>query len=325
MIMSGGVEAAPPTMDECMMKKLIPSVLSLIMIAGMTVNAAAAEFTVTADSEVIAAGEQITLTIVLDETIPVSESITNVQGELHYDTELFSYTSHEMGGEYAQYMSKDMPNKNRFQFSHTSMTSSPYEIPAGNVLTITFTAKETIPAEAVESVFQLKMKTTTDTAETKSNEAQLNVSLSGGSGSSSAAKPEEDTAKPDNTPAETPEKTPAENVAPKEETAVTVPVPPPAEAVKPADSPSVNAAEKTEQKTENKQESAEQPAVKEEEKSPVTSEKKGETSPKAETSQNNTEEQEAEDSRLPLALCAGAITVLFAAALWLLKRKQQHP
>ena len=175
-----GIFRSPEQQEKTMMnKKIISCILSLTLFCGLTLDAAAAGFEINSDSEEIKAGEQITMTIVLDETIPASDSITNVQGELYYDTEVFHYVSHQMSDEYSQYISTDMPNKNRFQFSNTSMSNTPYEVPAGTILTITFFVNENLSLEELESVFQLKMKMSTDKAVTTTSETEWKVAFSG--------------------------------------------------------------------------------------------------------------------------------------------------
>lgn len=159
------------------MKKIVSIILSISLIFAVAISTFAAEFEIVSDSDQIKAGEKITVEIILGKTIPLSENIVNLQGELYYDTEILSYVSHEMGEDYSDFLNQNMPNKNRFQFSKTSMTLTPYEVKAGTVLKITFLAAENLSVKELETVFQFETKMMNDSAELFVDNIELNVSI----------------------------------------------------------------------------------------------------------------------------------------------------
>ena len=144
------------------MKKILSLLLALILVGSMTVSAFAAEFQVGVSETVIEAGEEVTVTITLDETLVPVETIgfRNIQGQLIYDPEILTYVSHEMAEAYKHYSSKDMPARKYFTFSYTAFNEEGFtEIPAGTVVTIVYRATEEIEASHLAASLSLELKT----------------------------------------------------------------------------------------------------------------------------------------------------------------------
>ena len=144
------------------MKKILSLLLALILVGSMTVSAFAAEFQVGVSETVIEAGEEVTVTITLDETlVPVeTKGFRIIQGHLIYDPEILTYVSHEMAEAYKHYSSKDMPARKYFTFSYIEFNKEGFtEIPAGTVVTIVYRATEEIEASHLAASLSLELKT----------------------------------------------------------------------------------------------------------------------------------------------------------------------
>ena len=123
-------------------------------------------FRLDADKEQVKPGEQFTVTVSLAETVSAEEDITNVQLALYYDGDVLSYVSHQLSDACKDvYMSGHIAARKRVQLSRTSMVAEAFEIPAGEVISVTFTAKEEIAATAV-AVLHLESKLSTSTMQT---------------------------------------------------------------------------------------------------------------------------------------------------------------
>lgn len=73
------------------MKKLLSLVLVLTMICGMAVAAQAANIDISTNSGKINAGDEIIVTVTLDQDIPVEEGATMLQGKLEYDGSVLTF------------------------------------------------------------------------------------------------------------------------------------------------------------------------------------------------------------------------------------------
>ena len=145
------------------MKKILSLLLALILVGSMTVSAFAAEFQVGVSETVIEAGEEVTVTITLDETlVPVETTgFRNIQGQLKYDTAILTYVSHEMGESYKHYGSANIPARSYFTFSYSEQSNATgfADIPAGTVVTIVFKAVEDIEESHLAASLSLELKT----------------------------------------------------------------------------------------------------------------------------------------------------------------------
>ena len=137
-----------------MMKKLISMVFVLIMIFCMTGTAMAENGTVVKN--------QVTVIVKLNQTL--TGEFRNVQGQLNYDPDVLAYVSHTMGTDYADYASKDMPEKKYFTFSRTDMSQTGFTtIPKGTIAVVTFEHDGSLTDAQLDTAFNLKL-TVQDTA-----------------------------------------------------------------------------------------------------------------------------------------------------------------
>ena len=104
----------------------------------------------------IMSGEEFTVSVRLDEDFSSDEDLATIQWELDYDSEILTYVSHEFADGYEDYRSKHFEDKSRVQFSKTSMDATSVEIPAGDVITVTFKAKENLDVDHLDVSFTLK-------------------------------------------------------------------------------------------------------------------------------------------------------------------------
>ena len=153
-----------------MKKRLLSWLLVLVMVLGMLpANAFAADlltgynFSLNADKDVIQAGESVTLTVELDNTIPVSAGATMIQFELWYDSTVVKETSITNGPDYAHVPTGGAENdfgeigKGVTTFGWSADDSEPVEFPAGTLATIVYTAVEDIEVESLQTTFALEL------------------------------------------------------------------------------------------------------------------------------------------------------------------------
>ena len=142
------------------MKKMISLVLALTLMCSLAVTAYAANIDVGVSSDNVSVGDTLTVTITLEETIPVSEDAYMMQGELHYDGSVLEFVSVERGENYqSPYFSAAKHKKqDKVLFNYLDMTANrgPVEFKAGTIVTVTFTAKEDIAADHVNTVLEFK-------------------------------------------------------------------------------------------------------------------------------------------------------------------------
>lgn len=142
------------------MKKIISLVLALVLMCGLAVTAYAANIDVSVSSDNINAGDSLTVTITLEETIPVSEDAYMMQGELHFDGTVLEFVSVERGENYqSPYFSAAKHKKqDKVLFNYLDMTANrgPVEFKAGTIVTVTFQAKEDIAADHISTVLEFK-------------------------------------------------------------------------------------------------------------------------------------------------------------------------
>lgn len=138
------------------MKKIISILFALVLLAAMTVTAAADSFQINTDKSTAGAGETVTVNIVLDKTI--TGSFRNVQGQLTYDPEILNYVSHDLGDSYSEYVTSDMPDRKYVTFTNTDFTEDGFSnLPAGSVITVTFKVSDSVPAEHLKTVLKLNL------------------------------------------------------------------------------------------------------------------------------------------------------------------------
>lgn len=138
------------------MKRIFSMFLALMLFFSMTVTAAAESFQINTDKDVIEAGEEVTVTVRLNDTL--TGNYRNVQGQLKYDVDILSYVSHEMGEKYGHYSAKYLQNKKFFTFSNVDLTSGGFsEIPKGTIVSIVFKTNKDITEKNLSTKFVLNM------------------------------------------------------------------------------------------------------------------------------------------------------------------------
>ncbi|MBR6798997.1 MAG: hypothetical protein IKM63_02890, partial [Firmicutes bacterium] len=136
------------------MKRIFSMFLALMLFCSMTVTAAAESFQISTDKNVVEAGENVTVTVKVGDTL--IGSYRNVQGQLKYDTDVLTYVSHEMGKNYVDYSSKNMSGKKYFTFSYTEMKEIGFsELPKGTIVSVIFKAKKDIEEKNLSSKLTL--------------------------------------------------------------------------------------------------------------------------------------------------------------------------
>ena len=158
------------------MKRIIV-VLALLLLCTMPAAAMTSTLELHADKERLGEKEQIAVTVEMNE--PVTGEFRNLQGQLAYDTEIFSYVSHEMGEAYNHYGAADMAQKGFFTFSNTDFTDKGFsEIQEGTLVTIVFETKEKLKRKdrEVNFVLTVDLQDTSGISEAVTREISLQVS-----------------------------------------------------------------------------------------------------------------------------------------------------
>ncbi len=167
------------------MKKLISMLLTLAILLGVAAPALAASVTVQPSATEIQAGEDVTLTLSLDETM---ENVTSLDYWIYYDIDLFSFKSYALSEKHSFIAVNDLPNGNssdtkaRVNFNYVDVTSNGVKVEAGTLGTITFTAKQDI-AEAKNAGFNVKCQGVGDTSfsyiiQPSADDTKLSISIS---------------------------------------------------------------------------------------------------------------------------------------------------
>ncbi len=138
------------------MKKLMTMLFALMLFCSMSVSVMAASVGVSTDKSAVDAGDTVTVTVKMNETL--TGNFRNVQGQLNYDTSAWTYVSHTMGGSYSSYQSSDMPNKSFFTFTNTDFTKEGFkEVPQGTIVTVVFKANSNLSEKHLSAAFTLNM------------------------------------------------------------------------------------------------------------------------------------------------------------------------
>lgn len=131
------------------MKKRFSPVLMLVSLWSLALTASAAHMNVSVSADSINAGDNVTVSISLDEAINKSEGATMMQGELTYDGAVLEFQSVEKSGQLSN--AAKHATENKVQFHYLSMDNSAVDFPAGTLATVTFTAKEDLSEDYVTS------------------------------------------------------------------------------------------------------------------------------------------------------------------------------
>lgn len=145
------------------MKKLLSLLLVFVMVLGMVPTAFAAEtaptLTVTADKTEVKAGDTITLTLAIDQTIA---NLMNFEWAIRFDANAYKKTGSTIGDAYKNQpggstvvgeatmigpYAKPEEQENGLRVSGLSTLGDPITLNAGVIATVTFTALDTITAD----------------------------------------------------------------------------------------------------------------------------------------------------------------------------------
>ena len=138
------------------MKKLLTMLLTVMLFCSMGVSIMAASVGVSIDKSAVNAGDTVTVTVKMDETL--TGNFRNVQGQLNYDTSAWTYISHTMGESYSSYRSSDMPNKSYFTFTNTDFSKEGFkEVPQGTIVAVVFKANSDFSEKHLSEVFTLNI------------------------------------------------------------------------------------------------------------------------------------------------------------------------
>jgi len=146
-------------------------ILGVLSLSVKAEEGLASRFKLNVSDTKINAGDQVTVTVDLNQAILKTDNITNVQGELYFDTDELTYISHKLDDSYSDYKAGYVKNKKRFQFSKTSMTNQPYECEADDVVTVVLKADKDVTVKQLKASIRLKMKVSTKNARTMQAES----------------------------------------------------------------------------------------------------------------------------------------------------------
>lgn len=142
------------------MKKILTTVLALILVLSITATAFAVDSVnvkLTADKETIHAGEAVTISIDVDKAV---SNLNDFQFNVYFDDELLEMTGSTKGSAYAATVVGDAKN-GCIPVSGIDTLGDPVAFTAGNVATITFTAKTDITEEKT-AAFEVVVDSLTD-------------------------------------------------------------------------------------------------------------------------------------------------------------------
>ncbi len=127
------------------MKKVITMLLAVCLVLGLSVGVFAATMTPRVDTDVVKAGEQVKVTISLDQQL---ENVVTLAYKLYFDADLFDYTSKKNSTTLTNANINVSVSKVKtdakgsyVNFSCLDQESEGYTLPAGDIVELTFTAK----------------------------------------------------------------------------------------------------------------------------------------------------------------------------------------
>lgn len=126
------------------MKKIVSVILTVCLIASMTVTALAATMSAAVNPKTIKAGEKVTVTVSLNEKI---DNVVTYAYKLYFDADLFSLESSEKGTSHSLTTVSAVRKDKVGSFINISVVdtnSTGVTINAGTVYTLVFTAKEDV-------------------------------------------------------------------------------------------------------------------------------------------------------------------------------------
>lgn len=141
-----------------MKKRLISLVLIAgLILSGLAMTVSADKYTVSADSTVVKAGEEVMVTISLSKPVAKSKGVTMIQGELSYEKDALSYKSAVVGKNYPDCTCVESNREQIFKFNWFSDTSTAVGLEAGAVVKVIFTAKKDISTDNIDAKMDLDL------------------------------------------------------------------------------------------------------------------------------------------------------------------------
>lgn len=131
--------------------------VAMIFAGSLTQTVLADKVNVNMDSKVIKAGEEITVTISLEEAIAASKGVTMLQGELVYEKDSLTYKSSSTGVDYKGLTCVNSKNGSVFKFNWNSDTSTATGFQAGQMVKVIYTAKKDISVDDIGSKVGLEL------------------------------------------------------------------------------------------------------------------------------------------------------------------------
>lgn len=129
------------------MKRILSAVLIVCLALSLSVGAFAATVTPTAAPATVAAGQDVTVTLTLDEKI---ENVVTIAYELYFNADLFTLKESSNGNAYDGMTLSELNTKDGESYYKISMidaASTGKTLKAGTLYTLTFTAKADVTAE----------------------------------------------------------------------------------------------------------------------------------------------------------------------------------
>lgn len=144
-------------------KKSIALLLAVVMVFSMAVTAFAFSVKPEFSTTTVKAGESVTVTLKLNDTIP---AVTGFDCRVYFNPELFTLTSSENGDVRSEMQISvkamlDLQKRPYYTVNYIDPTSEGQPMPAGTLYTLVFTAKEDL-TEDTEALFEVKMQDVTD-------------------------------------------------------------------------------------------------------------------------------------------------------------------
>ena len=134
------------------MKKVLPVLLAVVLMLSLSVSAFAASMTPRVDKDSIKAGEQVTVTVSLDEAV---RNVWTVSYRLYFNADLFEYVSKTSLCSNGVNISVARPKTDSegtyVNFSCMDEESEGITLPTGNIVALTFAAKAEVNAKQAAS------------------------------------------------------------------------------------------------------------------------------------------------------------------------------
>ena len=159
------------------MKKLTAISLAAVMVFSMATTTLAVSVTSEFSTTAVKAGQDVTVTLTLDEAI---ENVVSLDYRLYFDANLFTLKSSENGNAHSAMQISNLKTDTKgtsYMVSFVDTTSEGQTIAAGTLYTLTFTAKADVTEEQ-SAAFELVSKGVYDPSFSKIDVPVSNASIS---------------------------------------------------------------------------------------------------------------------------------------------------